>query len=47
MARNGSGMNVRAGVSTLGIRRHIREFAGQAQSGTVAAMVKFNTISMV
>jgi hypothetical protein len=47
MARNGSNMDVRTGVSTVTIRRHVAEFAGQAQNGTVAAMVKSYTISII
>jgi hypothetical protein len=47
MARNSSDMDVRTGVSTLHIRRHVVEFTGQAQNGTAAAMVKSYTISIV
>jgi hypothetical protein len=47
MTRNSSNMDVRAGVYTLDIRRRVVEFAGQAQNGTAAAMVKCYTISIV
>ena len=46
MPRNRADMDVRTGVSTTDIRRHVAEFAGQAQNGT-AAMVKSYTISIV
>jgi hypothetical protein len=47
MARNGSNMDMRTGVSTQAVRRQVGKFAGQAQNGTVAAMVKSYTISIV
>ncbi len=47
MARNGSDMDMRTGVSTLAVSRQVGKFAGQAQNGTAAAMVKSYTISIV
>ncbi len=47
MPRNGSDMDMRAVVGALTVRQHVCKFAGQAQSGTVAAMVKTYTISIV
>jgi hypothetical protein len=47
MCRNSADMEVRTRVRAVHISRHVVEFAGQAQNGTAAAMVKSYTISVV